>query len=235
MIRKIGVSLVGMIILTSALFITAWYTSSNLEMMWLLVWIVIPVIGFIVGGLLGLVTKAIFKVSMQVVAGLVIYSVLLYSALMIEESGIGVIRDKFDEYAQTLNKAERNKPFHELSLGEGSILYFATDKDDKFNLNFEYEGEKRINRDQILQLARQWLIAKGYTPGDTAEFYLYPITYRKNISFDLTSQNNIGVIFGIEKDPRHQEQQDIKLNLSLRRKQGILTFEETGRSYQSVK
>lgn len=232
MTKKIGVGTAVILIIASALWITAWYTSSSLEMAWILVWLIIPIVGLLLGGLLSLLVKATFGVSWQVVVKLAVFAVLLFSALMAEESSIGIIRSKFDNYTKTMNVLEREKSLHKVNLGEGAFLSFTNSQDDEFGINFTYEGENAINQDQIIQLARKWLKSKGYDPGDKIEFYLYPTTYRKGISFNLESQDNVGVLINVAKDPKHAEQTNIILNLSLRYKQKSLTFEEIGRSYQ---
>lgn len=219
------------LIVISAVLVTSWYTS-DLEMLWLVAFLIVPlwaaVFGFVVSLILKFLTKSDFKTVIWIVG----LSVIIHTGLMVEEASISVIKNSFDNHAMALNNEEQARTSHEVYLGEGKSLYFSGNNDTEFQLNFEFMGKRTISRDTIMDLAKQWLTSKGYGISEITEIQAYPKFYRKGISFQLESPGEIFLTVDLKEDPDVPQGKLDAIMLGLKFKNESFTFEERGWTYK---
>jgi hypothetical protein len=228
-----GITISAVIILISAIAATIYYTNSNLEMMWLFLFLAVPVLSLIFGLLTGFIFKIIFKFSSQIFLYLIVFSFASYTVLMTEEAFIGIVRKHYDKRIAVLNKTSDNN-MKEVNLGYGKYLYYTSSSDEVFKLNFNYRTGQNITRENIMTMSENWINSQGYVPKLPGKIYVSPGFYRKS-GFKLSkTPGSIGVSQKIQDSVLHPDQRDIQIFLDLKYKDGKFIMEEIGRGYTPV-
>ncbi|WP_319371625.1 hypothetical protein [uncultured Ilyobacter sp.] len=130
-------------------------------MMWLFIFLAVPVFSLISGSLVWGIFKVIFKFSSQIFLYLIVFSFACCTVFMTEEAFIGVFRKSYDKKIAILNGYEKDNVLKEIDLGDGKLLYYADSGDEIFGLNFNYKTGQNITRRNIIILAENWLEISG--------------------------------------------------------------------------
>lgn len=200
---------------------------------WLAAWIFVPALAVIFGAVVSVILKLFKKITAIAVIQIIVFSVIIHSVLMFEESYLGLIRNRFDSYASKLNIAEKTKKYHEVELGDGRFLYFEDErKDESYRLSFEYRGQESISKDEILRLASGWLASKPYQPG-RMEISLSPPIYRKDI-FSIKNPGKLSVSCDVKNRVLKDGLVLDVVYLDLVYRDGEFTFVESAQAYSQV-
>lgn len=151
-----------LLILVISLLVTTYYTA-DLELGWIFVEFVIPIVGLYAGALVGYLFYRYQQITVYNMVGVIVFSVVIHWALMIEEMDRGVIRnykDIFQEYKDyTVLKYSDG---YKVPLDFDKHLVFDNHEDTEFNLNFTYNGTRIINENDIYALAVKYLKNQNY-------------------------------------------------------------------------
>ncbi|WP_319201158.1 hypothetical protein [uncultured Ilyobacter sp.] len=226
-----GIIISLLFIFFSAVAFTVYYTDSNLEMMWFFIFFAVPLFSLIFGALVGGIFKFIFRLSSQIFLYLIVFSFSCFTLLMIEEAFIGLIRNNYAKKTEALNKMERDNPSKGIDLGEEKFLYYTEINDKTFDLNFNYKTRQNITRENIMEMADNWLDSKGYVKKQAGKIYIAPGFYKKTGFKISKTPGSIGVSQKIEDSRIHPDQKNIQIFLKLKCTGGKLILEESGRGY----
>lgn len=217
---------------------TATYTG-DLNLAWALILLISPIVGGIIWlGVVSLFSAIfkIFKVKLKKKGFLLLglyFSLILSVFLGYEEAKFGIIWNTYRKHIYKANKVEMNKDVHEIALGSGKILYFESEgksyrlnldttycesKDDQdiFELNFEYQGRKRITRAQIVELAKDYCFRQNYEIGTINQLELSRPYYKKTGFLIRKSPGEVIIYMKIKgKGPEYGKPTQSNLTLKL--------------------
>ena len=198
-----------------------------------MIWGFSPIVGIIIGVGVFLLFRVVFrfKLERRHFLLMVVCSLILSLVLTFEESTFGIIYHQYDKHIAMSNEAESSKAVHEIELGSGKVLYFSSQYQDNFELNFEYQGTSNITKTQIVDLAESYCLQHNYEIENIGKISLFAASYVKSDLVIAKHPDEVDVDVKIKNGPTDSDHWGYQLTgfyLGLKYVDNQLQLVETG-------